>query len=87
MKFSYCATALGVLGSLIFTASSQGADTAVYAELVKKAKAEREVEYWSPMNEEPANRILKVFSEKFAINAKFMRWVDTGVQQRLQVRQ
>jgi ABC-type Fe3+ transport system substrate-binding protein len=71
-----------VTSALAFTASAQGAETSLHQELVKKAKAEREVEYWSPMNEEPANNILKVFSEKYGIKAKFMRWVDTGVQQR-----
>lgn len=82
MKIAHSLATLSFLWPLFFAAPSHGADSALYGELVKKAKAEREVEYWSPMNEEPANRILKVFSEKFAINAKFMRWVDTGVQQR-----
>jgi ABC-type Fe3+ transport system substrate-binding protein len=82
MKFPYSLAALSFLSLLFFAAPSHSADTSLYGELVKKAKAEQEVEYWSPMNEEPANRILKVFSEKFGINAKFMRWVDTGVQQR-----
>jgi iron(III) transport system substrate-binding protein len=82
MKSHRSLAAVIFLSTLSSAAASHSADTAPYNELVKKAKAEREVEYWSPMNEEPANNILKVFSEKFAIKAKFMRWVDTGVQQR-----
>ena len=54
---------LTFLWPLFIAAPSHGAASALYGELVKKAKAEREVEYWSPMNEDPANRILKVFSE------------------------
>jgi ABC-type Fe3+ transport system substrate-binding protein len=82
MKLPYSLATLSFLWPLFFAAPSHSADTALYGELVKKAKAEQEVEYWSPMNEEPANKIVKVFAEKFGIKAKFMRWVDTGVQQR-----
>jgi ABC-type Fe3+ transport system substrate-binding protein len=68
--------------SLVAPLQILAAETALYKELVKKAQAEGQVEYWSPMNEAPANKILKVFSQKFGIKTKFMRWVETGVQQR-----
>ena len=69
---------------LVFFSSTYGhaAETALYKELVQRAKAEGEVEYWSPMNEEPANKILAAFTQKFGIKTRFMRWVETGVQQR-----
>lgn len=59
-----------------------GAETPLYKELVKNAKAEGQVEFWAPSDEEGVIPILKVFSEKFGIKTKYMRWVDTGVQQR-----
>ena len=82
MKFGYKAIGILHLLPVLFPAQIRAAETALYNQLVQSAKAQGEVEYWSPMNEEPANKILSVFSRKFGIKAKFMRWVETGVQQR-----
>jgi ABC-type Fe3+ transport system substrate-binding protein len=82
MKLANRLAGVLLLLTLVCPVKGRGAETAIYSDLVKKAKAEGAVEYWSPMNEEPANKILKVFSQKYGIKTKFMRWVDTGVQQR-----
>lgn len=82
MKFVYKAIGILLLLPVLFPAQIRAAETALYKQLVQSAKAQGEVEYWSPMNEEPANKLLAVFSRKFGIKAKFMRWVETGVQQR-----
>jgi iron(III) transport system substrate-binding protein len=67
---------------LVYAPAVTGAETALYRELVKRAKAEGQVEFWAPSSEEGVDEILKVFSKKFGIKTKYVRWVDTGVQQR-----
>ena len=64
MKFGYKAIGILLFLPVLFPAQIRAAETALYKQLVQSAKAEGEVEYWSPMNEEPANKILgSIFPE------------------------
>ena len=65
---------------LVYPSEVRGAETAQYRELVKKAKAEGAVEFWAPQSK--GKNILKVFSKKFGIKAKYKRWSGIGRQQR-----
>lgn len=59
-----------------------GQETALYRELVKRAQAEGQVEFWAPSDAQPVNEILKTFAKRFGIKTKYSRWVETGAQQR-----
>ena len=71
-----------VLTIFICPPRAAGAETAAYGELVKKAKAESEVEFWAAWNKEPAENLLKVFTKKFGIKTIYRLWRGTPVQQR-----
>ena len=58
------------------------AETPFYKELVKKAQAEGQVEYWTSMDEGSANKILKEFSRKFGIKSKAKLWRGPAIHQR-----
>lgn len=70
---------------LIFVAyplQATSAETASFRELVKKAQAEGQVEYWDSMDKEPAEEILAGFTKRYGIKTKYRFWRGTGVQQR-----
>ena len=70
---------------LVFVAyplQSNGAETASFRELVKKAQAEGQVEYWDSMDKEPAEEILAAFTKRYGIKTRYRFWRGTGVQQR-----
>ncbi|MGH7844214.1 MAG: ABC transporter substrate-binding protein [Candidatus Binatia bacterium] len=80
----YVATSVGIFLAMISFGAIQAAEaqTAVYGELVKEAKAEGEVEFWASWNKEPAENLLKVFAKKFGIKTTYRLWRGTPVQQR-----
>jgi iron(III) transport system substrate-binding protein len=80
----YIPAAIGVLLGAIFVHAqcSAAAETALQKELVAKAKAEGEVEFWAPWTKEPAENLLRVFAKRFGIKTTYKLWRGTPVQQR-----
>ena len=57
-----------LLTALLVTAGNGiSAESALQNELVKKARAEGEVEFWAPWTKEPAENVLTVFTKKFGV--------------------
>ncbi|MBI2987935.1 MAG: extracellular solute-binding protein [Deltaproteobacteria bacterium] len=71
-----------LLSFLVYPLQAAGAETASFGELVKKAKAEGQVEFWDSMDKEPAEEILRGFTKRYGIKARYRFWRGTGVQQR-----
>lgn len=59
-----------------------GAETASFNELVKKARAEGQVEFWDSTDQDSAEEVLAVFAKRYGIKTKYRFWRGTGVQQR-----
>ncbi|MBI2987945.1 MAG: extracellular solute-binding protein [Deltaproteobacteria bacterium] len=82
MKLKVRPIVITFLVILFFPWAMAGAQTAPYSELVKKAKAEREVEFWDSTDKEAAEEILRGFTRRYGIKTKYRFWRGTGVQQR-----
>ncbi|MBI2987954.1 MAG: extracellular solute-binding protein [Deltaproteobacteria bacterium] len=82
MKLKVRAIGVVSLIILLYPLETAAAEIALYRELVKKAQSEGQVEFWAPSDEKSVAEILGFFSKRFGIKTKYMRWVDTGVQQR-----
>lgn len=67
---------------LVYPPTAKSAETAAFRELVKKAQAEGQVEYWDSMDQEPAEEILAGFTKRYGIKTSYRFWRGTGVQQR-----
>jgi len=59
-----------------------GAESPMFNELVKKARAEGQVEFWDSTDQESAEEVLTVFSKRYGIKTRYRFWRGTGVQQR-----
>jgi ABC-type Fe3+ transport system substrate-binding protein len=78
-------TAFVTLGFIALAAMmdcAAAAESALLAELVKKARAEGEVEFWAPWSQEPAENIFKVFGKKFGVKTTYKMWRGIAGQQR-----
>ena len=79
------ASALGALPIIIMTllsSAASGAESPMFNELVKKARAEAQVEFWDSTDQEAAEEVLAAFSKRYGIKTKYRFWRGTGVQQR-----
>jgi iron(III) transport system substrate-binding protein len=75
--------AASMLLTVIFCPSATtGAETASFNELVKKARAEAQVEFWDSTDQDSAEEVLAVFAKRYGIKTKYRFWRGTGVQQR-----
>lgn len=61
---------------------AHAAESPMLNELVKKARAEGQVEFWDSTDQEPAEEVLAVFSKRYGIKTRYRFWRGTGVQQR-----
>jgi iron(III) transport system substrate-binding protein len=67
---------------MLYGSAATCAETPLFNELVKKARAEAQVEFWDSTDQEPAEEVLAAFTKQYGIKARYRFWRGTGVQQR-----
>ena len=71
-----------LMAVLVAAYNGLSAESALQNDLVKKARAEGEVEFWAPWTKEPAENLLKVFTKKFGVKVTYRLWRGIAGQQR-----